>query len=61
MTNKSQQYNCLMRNGGNAISKHACPEAEDNNPVTGLNLLCLVTHSKEILITGKSHKEASDR
>jgi hypothetical protein len=58
MTTKSQQYNWCMRNGGNAISKHACPEAEGSNPTTGLTMLWLITHSEEILIIGKSHKEA---
>jgi len=49
-----------MRNGGNTISKHASPEAEVSNPTTGLTLVWLRTHSEEILITGKSHKEARD-
>jgi len=39
MTTKSQQYNCFIRNGGNAIPKHAGPEAEGSNPTTGLTLL----------------------
>jgi hypothetical protein len=39
MTTESQQYNCFIRNGRNAIHKHACPEAEGNNSITGLNLL----------------------
>jgi hypothetical protein len=60
MTNKSQWYNCFMRNGGNTISKNACPEAESSSPTTGLTLVWLITHSEEILITGKSHKEARD-
>jgi len=49
-----------MRNGGNTISKNACPEAESSSPTTGLTLVWLITHSEEILITGKSHKEARD-
>jgi len=28
MTTESQRYNCLTRNGGNAILKHAGPEAK---------------------------------
>jgi len=39
MTAKSQRYNCFTRNGGNAIPKHAGPEAKDSNPTTGLTLL----------------------
>jgi len=39
MTTESQQYNCFIRNGGNAIPKHAGPEAEGSNPTTGLTLL----------------------
>ena len=36
---KSQQYNCLIRNGGNAIPKYTCPEAKVSNPPTYLTLL----------------------
>ena len=32
-------YNCFTRNGGNAIPKHAGPEAKGSNPTTGLTLL----------------------
>jgi hypothetical protein len=39
MTAQSQRYNCFTRNGGNAIPKHADPEAEGGNPTTGLTLL----------------------
>jgi hypothetical protein len=39
MTTKSQRYNCFIKNGGNAIPKHAGPEAEGSNPTTGLTLL----------------------
>ena len=39
MTTESQWYNCFIRNGGNAIPKHACPEAKGSNPTTGLLLL----------------------
>jgi hypothetical protein len=53
-----QRYNCFVRNGGNAILKHACPEAEGSNPTTGLTLL--VTHSEGISITVKSHKKKLD-
>jgi len=45
-------------NGGNAIPKHAGPEA-----ILPLDLPCSgpVTHSGEILTTGKSHGKMSDR
>jgi len=36
---ESQRYNCFTRNGGNAIPKHADPEAKGSNPTTGLTLL----------------------
>jgi len=36
---ESQRYNCFTRNGGNAIPKHAGPEAKGSNPTTGLNPL----------------------
>jgi len=36
---ESQRYNCFTRNGGNAIPKHAGPEAKGSNPTTGLTLL----------------------
>jgi len=39
MTTESQRYNCFIRNGGNAIPKHAGTEAEGSNPTTGLTLL----------------------
>ena len=39
MTTESQLYNCFTRNGGNAIPKHAGPEAEGSNPTAGLTLL----------------------
>ena len=38
-TTESQRYNCFTRNGGNAIPKHAGPEAKGSNPTTGLALL----------------------
>ena len=38
MTTKTQWCNCFIRNGGNAIPKHACPEANGSNPTTGLTL-----------------------
>jgi len=38
MTTESQQYNCFIRTGGNAIPKHACPEAKVSNSITGLTL-----------------------
>ena len=39
MMTKSQQFNCFIRNGGNAIPKHAGPEAKCSDPTTGLSLL----------------------
>jgi len=39
MTTESQRYNCFTRNGGNAIPKHAGPEAKGSNPTTGLTPL----------------------
>jgi len=39
MTTQSQQYNCFIRNGGNAIPKHAGPEAKGSNHTTGRTLL----------------------
>ena len=39
MTTESQRYNRFTRNGGNAIPKHAGPEAKVSNPITGLTLL----------------------
>ena len=44
-----------------SIPKHACPEAKGSNPTTGLTLLWVVTHSGEILTTGKSHEKKPDR
>jgi hypothetical protein len=38
MTTESQRYNCFIRNGGNAIPKHASPEAKGSNPTTGFTL-----------------------
>ena len=35
----SQRYNCFTMNGGNAIPKHAGPEAKGSNPTAGLTLL----------------------
>jgi len=39
MTTESQPYNCFTRNGGNAIPKHAGPEAKGSKPTTGLPAL----------------------
>jgi hypothetical protein len=57
MTMESQRYNCLIRNGGNTIPKHACPEAKDSKPATGLTLLWAHNPFRGISITGKSHKK----
>jgi hypothetical protein len=51
MTTESLRYNCFTRNEGNSIPKHACPEAKGSISTIGL-----ITHSGEILTTGKSHK-----
>jgi hypothetical protein len=37
MTTESQR--CFIRNGGDAIPKHACPETKGSNPTTGFTLL----------------------
>ena len=39
MTTESQRYKGFTRNGGNAIHKHAGPEAKGSNPTAGLTLL----------------------
>jgi len=39
MMTESQRCNCFIRNGGNAIPKHAGPEAKGSNPTIGLTLL----------------------
>jgi len=39
MTTESQRCNSFTRNIGNAIPKHAGPEAKGSNPTTGLTLL----------------------
>jgi hypothetical protein len=39
MTTESQRYNCFIRNGGNAIPQHACPEAKGSSPTAELALL----------------------
>jgi hypothetical protein len=39
MTTKSEWYVCFIRNGENAIPKHACPEVKGSIPTIGLTLL----------------------
>ena len=39
MTTESPRYNCFTRNTGNAIPKHAGPEAKGSNPTAGLTPL----------------------
>jgi len=39
MTTESQRYNCFTGNGGNAIPKHAGPEAKGSNLTVGLTPL----------------------
>ena len=60
MTKELQGYNCFTRNGGNAIPKHAGPEAKGSNPTAGLPRSGPVTHSGEILTNGKSHGKKPD-
>ena len=60
-TTESQRYNCFTRNGGNAIPKHAVPEAKSNNPTTGLTLLRARNPFRGILTTGKPHGKKPDR
>jgi hypothetical protein len=36
---ESQPCKCFNRNGGNAIPKHAYPEAKGSNPTAGISLL----------------------
>jgi len=55
MASESQWCNCFIRNGGNAIPKHTCPEATGSKPTTGLTLLWAYNHSGEILTTSNSH------
>jgi len=56
MTTESQRYNSFIRNGGNAIPKHAGPEAEGSIPTTGLTLLWARNP-----FGGKSHGKKPDR
>ena len=61
MTTESQQYNGFIRNCGNAIPKHAGPEAKGSNPPLDLPCSGSVTQSAEILTTGKFHGKKRDR
>jgi len=61
MTTESRRYNCFIRNGGNAIPKHAGPEAKGSNLTTILTLLWTRNPFGEILTTGKSHGKKPDR
>jgi len=61
MTTESQRYSCFTRNGENVIPKYASPEAKGSNPTTGLPCSGPVTHSREILTTGKSHGKKNPR
>jgi hypothetical protein len=51
MTTESQRYNCWIRNGGNAIPKHACPETKGSNTPLDLPFSGPVTHSGDISVT----------
>jgi len=61
MITESQLYNCFTGNGGNAVPKHAGPEAKGSNPTNG-RTLCSgpVAHSEKILTTGESHRKKPD-
>jgi hypothetical protein len=61
MTTESQRYNCFIRNEGNAIPKHAGPEAKGSTPTTELTLLWARNPFREILTTSKSHGKKPDR
>jgi len=56
MTTESQRYNCFIRNGGNAIQRLKVAILPLDLPSSGP-----VTHSGEILTTGKSHGKKPDR
>jgi hypothetical protein len=61
MMTESQQYNCFIRNGRNAIPKYACPEAIGSSPTAGLTQLWACNPFRgKILTTGKSHKKKPD-
>jgi hypothetical protein len=60
MTTESQRYNCFIRNGGNASSKHAGPEAKGSNPTTGLTLSWARNPFRGNLTTCKSHGKKPD-
>ena len=54
---ESEQYHCFSRNGGNAIPKHASPEAKVAFLPLDLTGSGLMTLRGEILTTGNaSHK-----
>jgi hypothetical protein len=61
MTTKSQRYICFIRIG--EMPSHNMPVQKLNVTILPLGLPCsgLVTHSGEILTTGKSHKKEAGR
>jgi hypothetical protein len=56
MTTESQRYNSFIRNGGNAIQRLQVAILPLDSPCSGP-----VTHSGEIVTTGKSHGKKPDR
>jgi hypothetical protein len=61
MTTLSQRYNCFIRNAGNSIPNP--PVQRLKVAILTLDLPCSgpVTHSGEILTTGKSHRKKPDK
>jgi len=61
MTTESHSgINSFIKNAGNAIPKHAGPEAKGSNPTTGLTLLWARNPMRGNLTTGKSHGKKPD-
>jgi hypothetical protein len=53
----SEWYHCFVKDGENAIPKHASPEAKVAILPMDLTGSGLITLTGEILTTGKSHKK----
>jgi hypothetical protein len=58
---ESERYQCFVRDGGNAILKHASPEAKVAILPLDLTGSGLITLTGEILTTGKFHKKKLGR
>jgi hypothetical protein len=54
---KSEWYHCFVRDGGNAIPKHASPEAKIAILPLDLTGSGLITLTGDILTTSKCHKK----